>query len=104
MTVKPIVHEIRIQNQVIFLDPPIEYARATWIKQLHDWIGERLVAVYILILMVASSTLQASYAGYGGFKVLVMKLACRCKRHQRQKRHIRHWLVVIRLVRGDSID
>ncbi|KAF8653334.1 hypothetical protein AX16_004034 [Volvariella volvacea WC 439] len=39
MTLKPIVHEIRIQNQVIFLDPPIEYARATWIKQLHDWLG-----------------------------------------------------------------
>ena len=39
MTVKPIVHEIRIQNQVIFLDPPIEYARTTWIKQLHDWLG-----------------------------------------------------------------
>lgn len=39
MVVKPIVHEIRIQNQVIFLDPPIEYARATWIKQLHDWLG-----------------------------------------------------------------
>jgi hypothetical protein len=32
MTVKPIIHEIRIQNQVIFLDPPIEYARATWIR------------------------------------------------------------------------
>jgi len=40
MTVKPIVHEIRIQNQVIFLDPPIEYARATWVKQLHDWLGK----------------------------------------------------------------
>ncbi|KJA29511.1 hypothetical protein HYPSUDRAFT_211354 [Hypholoma sublateritium FD-334 SS-4] len=39
MTVKPIVHEIRIQSQVIFLDPPIEYARATWIRQLHDWLG-----------------------------------------------------------------
>ncbi|KAF9481287.1 cytoplasmic dynein heavy chain 1 [Pholiota conissans] len=39
MSVKPIIHEIRIQNQVIFLDPPIEYARATWIKQLHDWLG-----------------------------------------------------------------
>jgi len=39
MTVKPIVHEIRIQNQVIFLDPPIEYARQTWVRQLHDWIG-----------------------------------------------------------------
>ncbi|KAF8991378.1 dynein heavy chain, N-terminal region 1-domain-containing protein [Cyathus striatus] len=39
MVLKPIVHEIRIQNQVIFLDPPIEYARSTWIRQLHDWIG-----------------------------------------------------------------
>jgi hypothetical protein len=40
MVVKPIVHEIRIQNQVIFLDPPIEYARAIWVKQLHDWLGQ----------------------------------------------------------------
>lgn len=40
MTLKPIVHEIRIQNQVIFLDPPIEQARLTWITQLHDWLGE----------------------------------------------------------------
>ena len=39
MTLKSIVHEIRIQNQVIFLDPPIEYARSTWIRQLHDWLG-----------------------------------------------------------------
>jgi dynein heavy chain 1 len=39
MTLKPIVHEIRIQNQVIFLDPPIEHARANWVKQLHDWLG-----------------------------------------------------------------
>ncbi|KAL0950546.1 hypothetical protein HGRIS_007353 [Hohenbuehelia grisea] len=39
MTLIPIVHEIRIQNQVIFLDPPIEHARSTWIKQLHDWLG-----------------------------------------------------------------
>ena len=39
MILKPIVHEIRIQNQVIFLDPPIEYARSTWIRQLHDWLG-----------------------------------------------------------------
>lgn len=39
LIVKPIVHEIRIQNQVIFLDPPIEYARETWVKQLHEWLG-----------------------------------------------------------------
>ncbi|EIN13215.1 dynein heavy chain protein 2 [Punctularia strigosozonata HHB-11173 SS5] len=39
LVMKPIVHEIRIQNQVIFLDPPIEYARQTWIRQLHEWLG-----------------------------------------------------------------
>jgi dynein heavy chain 1 len=39
LTLKPIVHEIRIQNQVIFLDPPIEYARETWFRQLHEWLG-----------------------------------------------------------------
>jgi hypothetical protein len=39
LALKPIVHEIRIQNQVIFLDPPIEYARQTWIQQLHEWLG-----------------------------------------------------------------
>ncbi|KAJ8475485.1 hypothetical protein ONZ51_g6524 [Trametes cubensis] len=39
LALTPIVHEIRIQNQVIFLDPPIEHARAVWIHQLHDWLG-----------------------------------------------------------------
>ncbi|KIM83063.1 hypothetical protein PILCRDRAFT_7489 [Piloderma croceum F 1598] len=39
MTLKPTVHEICIQNQFIFLDPPIEYARLTWIHQLHGWLG-----------------------------------------------------------------
>lgn len=39
MTVKPLVHEVRIQNQVIFLDPPIEQARASWVHQLHEWLG-----------------------------------------------------------------
>ncbi|TDL28910.1 hypothetical protein BD410DRAFT_738739 [Rickenella mellea] len=39
MTLKPIIHEIRIQNQVIFLDPPIEHARGIWVQQLHDWLG-----------------------------------------------------------------
>lgn len=40
LALKPIVHEIQIQNQVIFLDPPIEYARQTWLHQLHEWLGE----------------------------------------------------------------
>lgn len=39
LTLKPIIHEIRIQNQVIFLDPPIEFARQTWMMQLHEWLA-----------------------------------------------------------------
>ncbi|KAI0665821.1 dynein heavy chain [Trametes maxima] len=39
LTLAPTVHEIQIQNQVIFLDPPIEHARAVWVHQLHEWLG-----------------------------------------------------------------
>ncbi|KAJ7572466.1 dynein heavy chain, N-terminal region 1-domain-containing protein [Mycena floridula] len=39
MSLEPLIHEIRIQNQVIFLDPPVEQARATWVRTLHDWLG-----------------------------------------------------------------
>lgn len=30
---------MRIQNQVIYLDPPIEQARAGWYRQLQQWLG-----------------------------------------------------------------
>lgn len=36
---KQLVHEITMRNQVIYLDPPLEYARASWFSQLHDWLG-----------------------------------------------------------------
>ncbi|GAA5960288.1 hypothetical protein JCM21900_000936 [Sporobolomyces salmonicolor] len=36
---KTLVHEVRIQNQVIYLDPPIEQARASWYRQLQQWLG-----------------------------------------------------------------
>ncbi|KAF2103413.1 dynein heavy chain [Rhizodiscina lignyota] len=34
-----LVLEISMRNQVIFLEPPLEYARAAWLEQLHSWIG-----------------------------------------------------------------
>lgn len=37
--VKPLRHEIKIQNQVIYLDPPVQSARARWFQQLHDVLG-----------------------------------------------------------------
>lgn len=36
---KRLVHEISIRNQVIYLDPPLEFARASWYNQLHLWLG-----------------------------------------------------------------
>ncbi|KAH9904137.1 cytoplasmic dynein heavy chain [Xylariomycetidae sp. FL2044] len=34
-----LVHEIIMRNQVIFLEPPLEHARASWFQRLHEWIG-----------------------------------------------------------------
>ncbi|KAI9842610.1 MAG: hypothetical protein M1837_007048 [Sclerophora amabilis] len=34
-----LIHEISMRNQVIYLDPPVEYARASWFSQLHEWLG-----------------------------------------------------------------
>jgi dynein heavy chain 1 len=38
-SLKRLVHEISMKNQVIYLDPPLEFARASWFSQLHDWLG-----------------------------------------------------------------
>jgi dynein heavy chain 1 len=36
---RKLVHEISIRNQVIYLDPPLEFARASWFSQFHEWLG-----------------------------------------------------------------
>ena len=33
------IHEIIMQNQVIYLEPPTELARADWISHFHRWLG-----------------------------------------------------------------
>ena len=38
-SMKPLVLELAMRNQVIYLDPPLEYARASWFLHLHDWLG-----------------------------------------------------------------
>jgi dynein heavy chain 1, cytosolic len=35
-----ILHELTIRNQVIFLEPPLEQARATCFSSLHTWLGK----------------------------------------------------------------
>lgn len=39
VSLAPLQHEIKLQNQVIYLDPPIQYARARWYQQLHAVLG-----------------------------------------------------------------
>ncbi|CAM1511285.1 Fc.00g087980.m01.CDS01 [Cosmosporella sp. VM-42] len=38
-TMKRIVLELAMRNQVIYLDPPLEFARASWFLHLHEWLG-----------------------------------------------------------------
>ncbi|MCJ1268673.1 hypothetical protein MMC22_008561 [Lobaria immixta] len=33
------IHEMSMRNQVIYLDPPPEFARASWLSQFHEWLG-----------------------------------------------------------------
>jgi len=37
--IKPLIHEVRIRNQVIYLDPPIEFARQEWLNQFQSALG-----------------------------------------------------------------
>ncbi|KAJ2451292.1 dynein heavy chain [Coemansia sp. RSA 2336] len=36
---RTLVYELRIKNQVMYLDPPLENARESWIQQLHTWLA-----------------------------------------------------------------
>jgi len=33
------VHQIKIRNQLMYLDPPLEFARKNWVEQLHLYLG-----------------------------------------------------------------
>ena len=39
ITLDSVLHELTIRNQVIFLEPPLEHARAICFSSLHDWLG-----------------------------------------------------------------
>ena len=43
ITMEPILHELTIRNQVIFLEPPLEHARAICFSSLHEWLGNYYV-------------------------------------------------------------
>ncbi|KAJ3351758.1 hypothetical protein GGF32_004086 [Allomyces javanicus] len=36
---EPLVHEVTIRNQIMYIDPPLEHARAGWYRQLQEWLA-----------------------------------------------------------------
>lgn len=36
---EPLVHEISMRNSLIYLEPPLDVARISWLKRLQDWLG-----------------------------------------------------------------
>ena len=36
---EPLVHEVSMRNSLIYLDPPLDFARSSWLSQLHGWLG-----------------------------------------------------------------
>ncbi|KAJ3135949.1 hypothetical protein HK100_002228 [Physocladia obscura] len=56
--IKSFVLEIRLRNQIMFLDPPIEHARANWYGQFQEWVG-----IICDLPRVKSSSYEISYEG-----------------------------------------
>ncbi|PVV04132.1 hypothetical protein BB560_001375 [Smittium megazygosporum] len=54
VTIKLQIHELRLINQQMYLEPPLEAARTSWIKQLHD---------YLSIVCLLPRPSASSYAG-----------------------------------------
>lgn len=40
------VHELRLKNQIMFIDPPIEEARSNWYEMLDEWLGMCLFVIF----------------------------------------------------------
>ena len=35
----PTVHELKLQDQIIYIDPPVEYAKYYWLQEFHKMLG-----------------------------------------------------------------
>ncbi|EDV24404.1 uncharacterized protein TRIADDRAFT_24890 [Trichoplax adhaerens] len=60
---KVLVHEIRIKNQVLYLNPPHEEARSNLLKQLHNWLS-----VVLSQSRIKSSRYQVSFDRYEDYE------------------------------------
>jgi dynein heavy chain 1, cytosolic len=68
-----LVHEISQRNQVIYLDPPLEYARASWFSDMHAWLG-----VVCNLRKIKASRYEMSIASNGDFDTCFTDLPKHC--------------------------
>lgn len=68
-----LVHEISQRNQVIYLDPPLEYARASWYSDMHAWLG-----VVCNLRKIKASRYEMNLASNGDFEAYFTDLPKHC--------------------------
>lgn len=65
--------EITMRNQLIYLDPPLEYARASWFSQLHNWL-----AVVCSLPRIRASRYEMSIKSTTDFEAHYLDLPRQC--------------------------
>ena len=57
---RSLVLEVLMRNQVVYLDPPTDFARANWLAQLHEWLG---VACNLPLIKASRYEMNVGVAG-----------------------------------------
>ena len=73
--IRNLVLEVLMRNQVVYLDPPIEFTRASWLSQLHEWLA---VACDLPIIIASRYEMKISANGPGGSVSRFTYLPSRC--------------------------
>ena len=74
-SLRNLILEVLMRNQVVYLDPPIEFIRASWLSQLHEWLA---VACNLPIIMSSRYEMNVNINGHGALKSHFTHLPSRC--------------------------
>ena len=74
-SLRNLVLEVLMRNQVVYLDPPIESIRASWLSQLHEWLA---VVCNLPIITSSRYEMSVNINGPNGFKPRFIHIPNRC--------------------------
>ena len=72
---RKLVLEVLMRNQVVYLDPPIESTRASWLSQLHEWLA---VVCNLPVIMSSRYEMKVSVHGHRASKLRFTHLPSTC--------------------------